>query len=64
MLGKLGNHYARVHVFVTEETKKMSNDELLKTIKDIRRQWSDYELCFDVEDFERELKAEKTRRGL
>jgi len=48
----------------TEETKKMSNSELLAAFKDLHEQWDDYGLCFDVESYDRELKAEKSRRGL
>lgn len=64
MFGKFGNHPSRLAVFITEETKKMSNSELLSAIEDLHRQWDDYRLCFDVESCERELKAEKSRRGL
>lgn len=59
-----GNHTSEVAAFITEETKKMSNRELLLAIEDLHRQWDDYGLCFDVESYERELKAEKSRRGL
>lgn len=59
-----GNHASIVATFITEETKKMSNDELLAALEDLHRQWDDYELCFDVEGYDRELKAEKSRRGL
>ena len=58
------NHNSGVTTFITEETKKMSNDELLAAIKDLHCQWDDYGLCFDVESCDRELKAEKSRRGL
>ena len=59
-----GNHASRVTTFITEETKKMSNDELLADLEDLHNQWDDYGLCFDVESYDRELKAEKSRRGL
>lgn len=59
-----GNHTSKVATFITEETKKMSNDELLAALKDLHHQWDDYGLCFDVESYDRELKAEKLRRGL
>lgn len=59
-----GNHTSKVVTFITEETKKMSNGELLSAIGDLHSQWDDYGLCFDVESYERELKAEKSRRGL
>jgi len=42
----------------------MSNKELLAALKDLHRQWDDYGLCFDVESYDKELKTEKSRRGL
>ncbi len=60
----VGNHESRIARFISEETKEMTNNELLATLDDLGRQWDDYALCFDVESLERELKAEKARRGL
>lgn len=44
------------------QTSRQS-DELLETLTDIDNQRQDYELCFDVESFERELLAEKAEKG-
>ncbi|OGN23129.1 MAG: hypothetical protein A2918_03770 [Candidatus Yanofskybacteria bacterium RIFCSPLOWO2_01_FULL_42_49] len=58
------NHASRVATLITEEIKKMSTDELLAALEDLHLQWDDYGLCFDVESYDRELKAEKSRREL
>ncbi len=55
---------SKVAVLVTQETRKMNNGELLAALKDLHEQWEDYGLCFDVESYERELKAEKSKRGI
>jgi len=58
------DYHRRFLIFISEETKKMSDKELLAALKDLHGQWDDYGLCFDVESYDRELKAEKSRRGL
>lgn len=58
------NQAERAALVITEETRKMNNAELLAAIKDLHAQWDDYELCFDVKSYERELQAEKSRRGI
>lgn len=58
------NYTSKIAAFITEETKKMITGELLAALKDLPHQWDDYGLCFDVESYDQELKAEKSRRGL
>lgn len=56
--------FNRVTITVSDETRKMSNHSLLTAIKDVECQRDDYRLCFDVDAYELELRAEKYRRRI
>ena len=56
--------FNKVTILIPDETRKMSNHDLLHAIKDVELQRDDYGLAFDVESYELELRTEKYRRRI